>query len=319
MLKPYEKTDGSARRIGHELEFSNVSLAEAAHLLESIFQGEITKKHNNLISLETEDGAFTILVDFEYLQELSSNEAALKKDVFKNYAKTTLEDISEGIVPLEIVTPPLLPEQQDKIDALAKKLKEAGAQGTKDSLINAFGYHLNIDIPDLEAPTITRYLQSYCLLEPWLAKRVQRDITRGMSGYTKYYTTRFKKEILRENYAPSQSDIINTYLYHNPSRNRALDMLPIFAMIDEEKVRLATGGDTLVKKRPAFHYRLPNCALNVLSWTPSQELEHWSYVEKVANDDKLRAQLIRAWHDSLFMSFLNKTKMNKKINELLDI
>ena len=96
-------------------------------------------------------------------------------------------------------------------------------------------------------------------------------------------------------------------------------MLPIFAMIDEEKVRLATGGDTLVKKRPAFHYRLPNCALNMSSWTPSQELEHWSYVEKVANDDKLRAQLMRAWHDSLFMSFLNKTKMNKKINELLDI
>ena len=58
---------------------------------------------------------------------------------------------------------------------------------------------------------------------------------------------------------------IDDYLVENASRNRALDMLPVFAYLDEARIRAAVS-DGLIKARPTLHYRLPNCEIEQPGW-----------------------------------------------------
>jgi hypothetical protein len=40
----------------------------------------------------------------------------------------------------------------------------------------------------------------------------------------------------------------------------------------------------LVKPRPAFHYRLPNCMVDEADWTLAEEWNRWVVVERLAYD-----------------------------------
>jgi hypothetical protein len=40
----------------------------------------------------------------------------------------------------------------------------------------------------------------------------------------------------------------------------------------------------LVKPRPAFHYRLPNCMIDEPEWTVAREWNTWVAVERLAAD-----------------------------------
>jgi hypothetical protein len=51
---------------------------------------------------------------------------------------------------------------------------------------------------------------------------------------------------------------------------------------------LDEGQRKLVKARPAFHYRLPNCEIDDPDWRIARDWNYWIEVEKLANDpDKL--------------------------------
>jgi hypothetical protein len=76
-------------------------------------------------------------------------------------------------------------------------------------------------------------------------------------------------------------EIFSDYLAHNASRNRALDLLPLLAEIDEERVR-GTVDDPRIKARPAFHYRLPNCQIERPDWSLSASWNTWLVVEQLA-------------------------------------
>ena len=54
----------------------------------------------------------------------------------------------------------------------------------------------------------------------------------------------------------------------------------------------------LVKGRPAFHYRLPDCKVNQAGWTAAGAWNRWVYVETLAADEALLAELIDAWRAS---------------------
>jgi hypothetical protein len=77
-------------------------------------------------------------------------------------------------------------------------------------------------------------------------------------------------------------------------------MLPIFCELDRGKVFAAVNPDErkLIRGRPAFHYRLPDCKVNVPGWRVADPWNQWIYVEKVASNDALREELIDAWRKS---------------------
>lgn len=318
---PLLKRDNSPRKIGYEIEYAGLSLESSAQYVASCFGGNAEKQHDNKYFIETADGTFIVLVDFELLQEISELQAHSSKsqveELLSDTAKTILESVSENMAPLEIVTPPLELSRIPEMDRFCNLLVEKGAQGTQKSPLYGFGLHLNIDIPEMDEETIKNYLQAYCLLEVWLERQINRDITRMMTMYTSPYPTAYKRQVCRMGYCPSMDVLINDYLRCNSTRNHALDMLPLFAVIDEDKVRLATDNNALVKKRPAFHYRFPDCRLGDSSWSPSKEWNRWEVVEAVANDDKLRSELLSLWENSYIFGFFSERKYIQELQKIL--
>jgi Putative amidoligase enzyme len=68
-------------------------------------------------------------------------------------------------------------------------------------------------------------------------------------------------------YAPPPQ-LFEHYLEHNPTRNRPLDLLPLFVHLHGPGLLKRVEDAPLVKPRPTFHYRLPNCELTNPGWTP---------------------------------------------------
>jgi len=62
-----------------------------------------------------------------------------------------------------------------------------------------------------------------------------------------------------------------------------MDMLPLFAYLDEDRVRSRLD-DPRIKARPTLHYRLPNCDIDNPGWNLDQPWQNWLQVERLAND-----------------------------------
>jgi len=88
--------------------------------------------------------------------------------------------------------------------------------------------------------------------------------------------------VLAPGYAPDLDGLVDDYLKYNPTRNRGLDLLPILAMHDLEKVKAISEEPELVRARPAYHYRLPNSMIEDRSWSLAAEWNRWVLVERLA-------------------------------------
>ncbi len=74
----------------------------------------------------------------------------------------------------------------------------------------------------------------------------------------------------------------------------------------------------LVKGRPAFHYRLPDCKINVPGWTAAAPWNRWVYIEKLAANDALLLELIGAWREcNDKFSLVPKTSWVVRLTSLL--
>lgn len=231
-------------------------------------------------------------------------------DFFKRMAKQPdanaqqLEFLRTAVspfVPVEVVCPPVAIDQLRALDPMVTALHEAGARGTDDSLIAAFGVHINPELPDLGKESIEYYLKAFALLQWWLVKTHEVDLSRRLTPYIDLYPDAYLKNLLSSDYA-SLDALIDDYLKFNNTRNRALDMLPLFKELREEKVSAAVD-DHLVNARPTFHYRLPNCLIGRSGWNLSEAWNIWCVVEELAQRkqdvDYLADKFISAWRPLL--------------------
>lgn len=159
-------------------------------------------------------------------------------------------------------------------------LRKAGAVGTEESLIAAYGVHIAAELPALDAHTIGRYLRAFCLLQWWLIDKHDVDPMRRLTPYIDPYPEAYLKQTVALE-SPSMDELFENYFTHNPTRNRALDLLPLLAEIDEARVR-ARIDDPRIKARPTFHYRLPNCNIEQEDWTLAKSWNVWCTVERLA-------------------------------------
>lgn len=219
-------------------------------------------------------GEFRIEVDWEFLKRQARNE-----DGNQEYLEI-VRDLATQIVPVEVVCPPIALNRLDRLDPLVNALAARGAKGTKDSLVAAFGVHVNTELPDLEASTIHDYLKAFVLLQWWLVQYCEVDLSRRLTPYIDLYPHAYLEAVLTNDY-PDTDAIIDDYLQHNCTRNRALDMLPLFSELNAEKVRKQID-DPRIKARPTFHYRLPNCLLGEPDWTLAESWNSWWLVEQLA-------------------------------------
>lgn len=299
-------SSNSPRKAGFELEFGNISAKKTAHELQKNLGGEIYETNPfHFILKKSSIGDIKIERDADVLTSTKYRDFIDKIDPDFNHS-SLMKEIEEGIdklssfvIPCEIVTEPLSFNNFYKLDQLVKILTDLNVQGTQDSLLNAFGLHINTSVPSLNPETISNYIQAFILLEDWLIEISDIDITRK---YFTNYIDRFPQDycdtVLNIDYTPDKNQLIDHYMLHNPTRNRALDFLPILCEIDKERVfrKLNPAEKKLVHGRPAFHYRLPNCSIGKYGWKISDEWNRWWYVEMIASNVDLKMKLIKQWH-----------------------
>ncbi|TNC82577.1 MAG: hypothetical protein C9356_03920 [Oleiphilus sp.] len=293
---PVTNADGKERRIGVEIELAGLTAEQMANLVKAEFGGDIVC--NTIFDYTVSDtcfGDFTIELDADYLKEIaevlglhaeSSSEGDMM-ELLEKTSKDALTKAAEALVPWEIVSPPIALSELPRFDTLTPMLRKSGAIGTRGSIRYAFGMHLNPELPSLDAGVITAHLKAYFCLFDWIKEQEQVDFARRVTPYIDHFGSDYIDLVLDPHYRPDLDQLVSDYLSHNPTRNRSLDMLPLFCHLRPEMVKDAIEDDR-VKSRPTFHYRLPNCDIDNPEWRVATSWDRWCLVERLAGSADLQ-------------------------------
>ncbi|NDL71178.1 amidoligase family protein [Vreelandella alkaliphila] len=297
-------SDGKTRRVGVEIEFAGFPPRDTAELVRHLFGGElnVVSPHRLLVE-DTQWGVFGIELDTQYahpdktlLEGLHKSDSEWARQQhqrrveFHQKTRELIGDMVTGLVPTEIVCPPIPWDELDELDKLFAALRDKGAKGTDASLLYGFGLHLNPEVERFDVEYLLKMMQAYLLLASWLREEIKVDITREVLPHANPFPKEYALKVLNANYQPDLDTFIDDYLHYNPTRNRELDLLPLFAHLrpDHPHELLHT---QLTKPRPTFHYRLPNAQLSQPGWGSVVEWNRWAEVEKLAaNTSILRAR-----------------------------
>jgi hypothetical protein len=290
---------GEVRKAGFEFEFSGVSLNVAAMHVRKVFGGEHVIRSTFVHSVRgTPTGEFAVEMDTTVLKDKTYEKPlrAIGFDPRRRDAKwleAALLGAFSTVVPAEVATPPISVTNLTPIDDLRRRLHDSGAKGTRAGLLYAFGLHINPEIESDDAGYLLSVLRAFLLLFPWLKEQSQVDFTRRVSPYINPFPPAYARLVLDPNYPATPQRLIDDYLAHNPTRNRPLDLVPLLAHLDADRVAHRVQERHLVKPRPAFHYRLPNCMIDEPDWTIAREWNTWVEVERLAHDRPRLAEMSR--------------------------
>lgn len=300
-----ENEDGEPRRIGVELELIGPDVEEVAELVARHVGGEAEalSRYEYVVDGD-EAGEWRVELDQELLKKMGRDreEKDGEVDPVTDAAEELLRLGSELLVPVEVISPPLPMERLAEFESLTDALREAGGKGTAAGLAYAFGLQFNPDLPALDAATITRYLKAFLCLYDWLKSRSDVDATRIVTGFARPFPGRYVNKVVDPDYWPDRDTLIDDYLADNPTRNRALDLLPLFDHLDPDKVEAAVD-DPRVKPRPTLHYRLPNSELSQKEWGVHVAWRDWLQVEHLACEEDRLDAICRAYHELLDKPF----------------
>jgi hypothetical protein len=300
--------DGETRRVGVEIEFAGLPPVETARLVRDLFGGEVVTKSAHRLKVQgARWGDFAIELDTQYAHPDDSVVNAYPKDDselerhrhqmrvdFHTRTRELIGDVVTGLVPTEIVCPPVPWDELEILDGLFTALREHGAKGTDASLLYGFGLHLNPEVASLEVGYLVDHLRAYLLNARALREQIDVDITREMLPHANPFPKAYALKVLDPGYAPDLDTLIDDYLEHNPTRNRELDLFPLFAHLRPDNPHELLH-ERLVKARPTFHYRLPDARLSTPGWGAVVEWNRWVEVERLAADKAALAQRAAAY------------------------
>lgn len=292
---------GEERTVGYEFEFTGVELDQVALLVKDLYGGKIQKISTYEIEVQDTDfGTFNLELDAQLLRD-KKYEKILKsmgididdiKD--KDDKEKKLMEMAAMIVPYEIVTPPIPITKMAALDRLVDKLRERKVKGTGSSFLYAFGMHINPEVSDESVESILNHTRAYVLMDPWIRSESDINVSRRITPYIDPYSEKYVKLILNPKYTPDLKTLIRDYFDYDNSRNRSLDLLPLFMHLDE-KTTSSMIDEELTSARPTYHYRLPNCSFGNKEWSPAVEWNRWVHVERLADDGEQLERLSRYW------------------------
>lgn len=308
-------SSGKERTAGYEFEFTGLPMGEAAGIIASLYGGRIEQKSSYEVKIsETEFGDFSVELDAQLIRD-KEYESILKKIGFdfsrlnsKSSFENSLMELASSVVPFEIITPPVRLSDMVRLEELISELRRKKARGTKDSFFYAFGLHINPEVSSFEISDIADHLRAYVLLDSWIRDDAEIDISRRITPYINEYDRKYIKHLIDPKYQPDLQTFIRDYFIFDNSRNRPLDLLPLFMHLDEEFTESLLD-ESLTSARPTWHYRLPNCSLEDVNWSLSAEWNRWVLVEQLAHDKESLQKLCRYYlklESSSIMGFENK-------------
>ncbi len=307
---------GRIRRAGFEFEYTGVPLERACAIVQDIYGGTVERKNRFLYAVEkARSGDFEVEVDSSLLKEeryrkflrdsglidaLSDldREGMTLAESLEQFVEDVLMRVAEFAIPFEIVTPPLPMNDLGSLDELRERLHKERALGSGASVVYAFGLHINPEAAKLNATEFLNHLRAFLLLKDAFQHEAPTDFTREyLSPYIEDFPQAYIRKILANDYQPNLDALIQDYLADNPTRNRPLDMLPLFIHAAGEdgsaNIRAALPEDEqrLVKGRPTYHYRMPDCRIDDPQWSVAFEWNRWVQIERLADDEERLREL----------------------------
>lgn len=288
-------TERAERRCGVEIEFSGLDAHAAARVVAGAIGGTVedTGRHRAIVH-GTSIGEVKFALDTRYAEPAKDPgfiDSVLDKLHLRDQAAELLADVLP--VPVEMVTEPLTRAQLDDLDRAVAALREAGGEDTKDGTLFAYGMHLNPEHRGGPDQAI-RIAAAYAFAERYLRHRTPPDNARRVAPFVDPYPDGYVLALARafRGEPPDLAQFIDLYAYHNPDRNRALDMWPLLAHLDPELAAEEHDGP-IKNARPTFHYRLPDSLVGVEGWSPRGDLDTWEAIERAADEpsafERLRA------------------------------
>ena len=301
--------DGRLRTVGIEIEFAGLTAEAAAKALALSLGGGVNQKDPHAFMVKNSAlGDIAVELDLRYVHPVRTKASFLNLGAV---LAAWLGSAIRHVVPCELVTAPLPIDRLDRVDRLLSVLREAGAKGTQDGALYAFGLHFNPEAPALDIETILSIVKAFVLLNPWLRRQVAPDATRELLGFADPFPPDYVRRIADPDYWPGWDRFMTDHLAANPTRNRDLDLLPLLAYLDEAGVRARLPNEK-INRRPTFHYRLPDARLSDPGWSIAPDWNRWVAVERVADDrDRLDA-LGRA-----YLAFAGEAKSWAELSERL--
>ncbi|MBT54394.1 MAG: hypothetical protein CMF72_13475 [Mameliella sp.] len=279
-----ETCAGQPRRCGIEIEFSGMDEKFAAQIIARTLGGQVSRKGPHLHSVEETDiGTVSVELDTRYAKP------------GHQFVPESVLDAARVIVPIEIITAPLPPDQWDRVIDLTTALRNAGAKGTNDSLFAGFGIHFNPEITGFDDPFLIRTIIAYGLIEGWLREWRPLNVSRRILPFVDPWPVHFIDALM----LTPQLDLTKVgrlVRSHLSGRNYGLDLLPILHAHDPEGFAVMFGTEAS-GARPAFHVRLPDCRLDELDWSIADEWDRWWLVEALAADEARFDALCMAWRN----------------------
>ncbi len=273
--------EGRVRTVGVEVEFVGPSAERTIHALQKALGGEIIQEDPHAFALKgSAMGDFSVELDSRILHP--AKRAETSGGVLPKIA-AWFGFAASYLVPCELVTSPAPIDRLQDFDRILTILRELGAKGTQDGPFYAFGLHFNPEIPRRDAATVTAFMKSFVLLNPWLRREVAPDTTRDLLGFADPFPADYVRRIVSPDYRPDVATFIDDYLAANPTRNRDLDLLPLLHHLDAKRVRAVLPNEK-INGRPTFHYRLPDARVSDPGWSIAPDWNRWVAVERLAAD-----------------------------------
>ncbi len=301
-------SEDKERRVGVEIELSGLSYQKMVSLTAELLGGEARETSRYVSTVTTDLGDFVIELDSEPVKDLDLQDPRLPESIRElgGHAMDIIDAAAERIVPLEIICPPLPFSELPRVETLCDRLHDAGALGSREAILYAFGLQLNPELPDLEPATLVKYLRAFAALYEWIKARHQLDISRKFTSYIEPWTSKYVDKLIAEDYAPDITAFMEDYLQENPTRNRAMDLLPLFSYIDDGLLRRHVK-DARIKSRPTLHYRLPDCDIDNPAWHFSTVWNDWVVLEEIVANETDLNELVMLFRNSRKLSFTNLT------------
>ncbi|MBD2749244.1 amidoligase family protein [Microvirga sp. BT688] len=271
--------DGSVRRVGVEVEFLGPSASAAAAALARDLGGVVEPEDPHAIKVRgTRLGNLSVELDLRHIHP--ARHPHLDVGLGRRGA-AFLGTLVSPFVPRELITAPIPAAQLGDVDKALASLRSVGARGRGVIFQNSLSLHFNIDPPSLDARTLTAFLKAFLLVSDDLRRQTAGGSLRLALALPPDYPGSYKERVLAPGYWPSLPDLTADYLAANPTRQRALDLLPVLAYLNEAQVRQALPREK-IGPRPVFHYRLPHAYLGDLDWSILPDWHGWLKVERIA-------------------------------------
>ncbi len=340
-LPPVLRThQGRVRRVGVELEFIGMELTDAVTLLKACYGGESKIISEYEVTLhESCFGTFRIEYDSKYLKQTHKQSQAEADSRVNKWLKSSvgfdnirvgasghavlerglMESFLRSVSPLEIVAPPIALTELYSLNVMVRALRRGGAKGGRNQPLRALGLHFNVEVESDCISCILPVFKAFLCLYDWLVQSEEVELLRKLSPYVQPFPLDYVRMVVDPRYNPPIDLFIDDYLDFNPTRNRPLDLLPLFMAVFPERIESRIDS-SLISARPAFHYRLPNSDIDSPDWSLTMSWNRWVMVEMLANNTQYLDETCRAYFNYLGQrQSMTSTDWLRKVNDMKSV